>query len=30
VSTVARVSGLDPDTGAYRLADLPTLNPQET
>ncbi|WP_296614678.1 P-type conjugative transfer ATPase TrbB [Sphingomonas sp.] len=30
VSTVARVAGLDPDTGAYALADLPTLNPKES
>ncbi len=29
VSTIARVAGLDPDTGAYALADLPTLKPKE-
>jgi P-type conjugative transfer ATPase TrbB len=28
VSTIARVAGLDPDTGAYALADLPTLTPR--
>lgn len=27
VATIARVAGLDPDTGAYTLADLPKLNP---
>ncbi|WP_448659214.1 P-type conjugative transfer ATPase TrbB [Sphingomonas sp. CJ99] len=30
VSTIARVVGLDPDTGAYALADLPELNAKET
>ncbi len=30
VSTIARVDGLDPDTGAYTLADLPPSNPKET
>lgn len=30
VSTIARVAGLDPDTGAYRLADLSPFNPKET
>lgn len=30
VSTIARVAGLDPDTGAYTLADLPPFNPKET
>ncbi|MDZ7281308.1 P-type conjugative transfer ATPase TrbB [Sphingomonas sanguinis] len=29
VSTIARVAGLDPDTGAYTLADLPASNPKE-
>ena len=29
VSTVARLSGLDPDTGAYALADLLNRNPKE-
>jgi type IV secretion system protein VirB11 len=29
VSTVARVAGLDPDTGSYCLADLPNLGPKE-
>jgi type IV secretion system protein VirB11 len=29
ISTIARVAGLDPDTGAYALADLPKLNPKE-
>ena len=29
VSTIARVAGLDPDTGAYALADFPKLNPKE-
>jgi type IV secretion system protein VirB11 len=28
ISTIARVAGLDPDTGAYALADLLPLNPQ--
>jgi len=30
VSTIARVAGLDPDTGAYTLADLSPFNPKET
>ena len=30
VSTIARVAGLDPDTGAYALADLPKLNPPKS
>lgn len=30
ISTVARLAGLDPDTGAFALADLPTLDPKET
>lgn len=30
VSTIARVAGLDPDTGAYALADLSDLDPKET
>ncbi|QXT34365.1 P-type conjugative transfer ATPase TrbB [Sphingomonas sanguinis] len=29
VSTIARVAGLDPDTGAYTLADLSPFNPKE-
>ncbi|SLK12263.1 P-type conjugative transfer ATPase TrbB [Novosphingobium mathurense] len=29
VSTIARVAGLDPDTDAYALADLPRRNPKE-
>ena len=29
VSTIARVAGLDPDTGAYALAPLPTRKPKE-
>jgi len=29
VSTIARVVGLDPDTGAYALADFPTARPKE-
>ncbi|EPR18801.1 conjugal transfer protein TrbB [Sphingobium indicum IP26] len=30
VSIIARVAGLDPDSGAYALADLPKLNTKET
>ncbi|KTT71228.1 conjugal transfer protein TrbB [Sphingomonas sanguinis] len=30
VSTIARVAGLDPDTGTYTLADLSPFNPKET
>jgi type IV secretion system protein VirB11 len=30
VATIARVAGLDPDTGAYALADFSPLNPKET
>lgn len=30
VSTIARVAGLDPDTGTYTLADLSPINPKET
>lgn len=30
VSTIARVAGLDPDTGTYALADLSPFNPKET
>ncbi|MBZ9649798.1 Flp pilus assembly complex ATPase component TadA, partial [Sphingobium sp. 3R8] len=29
VSTIARVAGLDPDTGTYALADFPTARPKE-
>jgi type IV secretion system protein VirB11 len=29
LSTIARVIGLDPDTGAYALADLPALKTME-
>ncbi|MDE8652477.1 P-type conjugative transfer ATPase TrbB [Novosphingobium album (ex Liu et al. 2023)] len=29
VSTIARVADLDPDTGSYALANLPTLSPKE-
>lgn len=29
VSTIARVAGLDPDTGTYTLADLSPINPKE-